>query len=115
MAHRIKYNKHNYAVIIGAGQGGAGTRLTIRRVFLHPESLFGLRQSHANLALIHLKEPVDFRSWAARPVCLPLSPAHHRPALGFEGSGATIGWRGWEFSFFLALSFNDYCSSNYSV
>ncbi|XP_050728653.1 serine protease 30-like [Eriocheir sinensis] len=92
-AARIKYNKHNYAVIVGAGQGGAGKRLPIRRVFLHPASLFGLPRSDANLALIHLKEPVDFRGGVARPVCLPLSPAHHRPALGFE---AWQGWRGSE-------------------
>lgn len=82
---RIKYNKHNYAVIVGAGHDEAAMRLSIRRVFLHPASMFGLPRSDANLALINLKEPVDFRSGLAKPVCLPLSPAHHRPVLGREG------------------------------
>ncbi|KAG0713446.1 Protein LIAT1 [Chionoecetes opilio] len=92
-AARIKHNKDNYAVMVGVSQGRGGVRVPIRKVFLHPASLHGHPHTQANLALIHLKQPITFRSGEAQPVCLPLNPAHHRPA---SGSPAWQGWRGVE-------------------
>lgn len=92
-AARIKYNKYNYAVMVGMGHGKTGVRHSIRQVFLHPSSLVGLPHPKANLALIHLKQAIAFQKGATQPVCLPLSPAHHRPA---PGSPAWQGWRSTE-------------------
>ncbi|XP_063866878.1 ovochymase-2-like [Scylla paramamosain] len=92
-AARIKHNKYNYAVRVGIGQDTGSVLIPIRRVLLHPASLHGLSHTDANLALIHLKQAITFRNGAALPVCLPLSPAHHRPA---SGSPKWQGWRGAE-------------------
>lgn len=92
-AARIKYNKYNYAVRVGIGQGTGGVLIPIRRVLLHPASLLGLSHTDANLALIHLKQAITFHSGVVLPVCLSLSPAYHRPA---SGSPKWQGWRGTE-------------------
>ncbi|XP_045104661.1 transmembrane protease serine 11D-like [Portunus trituberculatus] len=89
-AVRIKHNKYNYAVRVGMDQDtGGGMLIPIRRVVLHPASFHGLPHTDANLALIHLKQAITFQNGVALPVCLPLSPAHHRPA------SPSPKWRGW--------------------
>ncbi|KAK3867191.1 hypothetical protein Pcinc_027340 [Petrolisthes cinctipes] len=82
-ASRIKYNKYNYEVLVGPT---TSMRLAIRKVFLHPGYIPDVAHSEGNVALIYLKEWVQFGDVLV-PVCLPSSHYH------FQSGPATFsGW-----------------------
>ncbi|XP_069939815.1 serine protease 33-like [Cherax quadricarinatus] len=72
-AHRMKYNKYNYEVVVGGHIiDAAATRLVhapVRRILIHPRYHPDVTEN--NVALVHLKEALTFSSDGVLPVCLP--------------------------------------------
>ncbi|KAK7022742.1 hypothetical protein SK128_021285 [Halocaridina rubra] len=72
---RIKHNKYNYEVLVGAQNlslvGKMEVRHDIKKVFLHDKYKSGVAHSDYNIGLVQVKTPVDFSQKEVRPVCLP--------------------------------------------
>ncbi|XP_064079741.1 enteropeptidase-like [Macrobrachium nipponense] len=91
---RIKYNKYNYAVFVGARNVTSDTRSRnlhqIKRVLIHHDyNSDRTTLSGSDIGLVQLTAPVDFRTQNIRPICLPGDPS-----LELTGRRAVFtGWR----------------------
>ncbi|XP_066965591.1 clotting factor G beta subunit-like [Macrobrachium rosenbergii] len=92
---RIKYNKYNYAVFVGAQNVTSETRSRnlhqIKRVLIHHDYNSAKDRttlSESDIGLVQLTEPVDFRTQNIRPICLPGDPS-------FELTGRRAMFTGW--------------------